>query len=180
MPLTFPRLASRRLDLPPLTIAALEALMAGDRQALEAATGARFSEPLAAPPLMADALPHFRDVLRTGPDAGSWGTYLMILRETREAVGSAGFTGAPDAEGAVTLGYSVYPGFHRQGFASEAAAALTGWALTQPGVRRVRATIPPGHVASQGVADNAGLQRSGLVEDDPDEGPVEVWERVRE
>ena len=32
MPL--PLIASRRLDLPPLTVAALEALIAGDRQAL--------------------------------------------------------------------------------------------------------------------------------------------------
>ena len=42
-------LSSRRLDLPPLSVAALDALIAGDRAALEAETGARFSEPLAAP-----------------------------------------------------------------------------------------------------------------------------------
>ena len=44
-------LSSRRLDLPPLTATALDALIAGDRAALEAETGARFPEPLAAPPL---------------------------------------------------------------------------------------------------------------------------------
>jgi [ribosomal protein S5]-alanine N-acetyltransferase len=177
MPL--PLLASRRLDLPPLTIAALEALIAGDRPALETVTGARFPEPLAAPPLMDDALPHFRDVLLASPDDGSWGPYLLVLREFGEAVGSAGFTGPPDDTGAVTLGYSVYPVFQRQGIASEAAEALASWALTQPGVRRVRATIPPEHVASQRVAARAGFLRTGRVEDDPDEGPVEVWERLR-
>jgi [ribosomal protein S5]-alanine N-acetyltransferase len=178
MPL--PLLASRRLDLPPLTIAALEALIAGDRPALETATGARFPEPLAAPPLMDDALPHFRDVLLTSPDTGSWGPYLLVLRESGEAVGSAGFTGPPDATGSVTLGYSVYPMFQRQGIASEAVKSLAGWALAQPGVRRVRATIPPEHVASQCVAARAGFRQTSLVEDDPDEGPVEVWERLQE
>lgn len=173
-------LASRRLDLPPLTIAALEAMIAGDRQVLETATGVRFPEPLGAPPLMDDALPYFRDVLLASPEAEPWGPYLLVLRESGEAVGSAGFTGPPDPMGTVTLGYSVYPVFQRQGIASEAAEALASWALEQLGVRQVRATIPPQHNASQHVAARAGFRRTSLVEDDPDEGPVEVWERLRE
>lgn len=180
MILTAPPLASRRLDLPLLTIAALEALIAGDRQALEAATGARFPEPLAAPPLMEDALPYFRDTLREDPGAAPWWARVLILRETGDAVGSAGFTGAPDAEGTVTMGYSVYPVYQRQGIASEAAEALLAWAIVQPGVRRVRATIPPEHVASQRVAAHAGLRRTGLIEIDSDEGPVEIWEHSQE
>jgi hypothetical protein len=47
-------------------------------------------------------------------------------------------------------------------------------------VRIVRATIPPDHVASQGVAAKAGLRRTGRIEHDPDEGPVEVWDVSRE
>ncbi len=175
-----PRIASRRLDLLPLTIAALEALIAGDRPALERVTSATFPEPLAAPPLMEDALPHFRDVLLASPQAASWGPYLLTLRATGEAVGSAGFAGPPDAVGTVTLGYSVYPAYQRQGIASEAAEALARWALAQPGVRRVRATIPRRHVASRRVATSAGFHQTHLVEDDPDEGPVDVWERSRE
>jgi len=129
---------------------------------------------------MADVLPHFHDVLLASPEARSWGPYLMVLRESGEAVGSAGFTGPPDAMGTVTIGYSVYPVFQRRGIASEAVEALASWALEQPGVRRVRATIPPQHDASQHVAARAGFRRTSLVENDPDEGPVEVWERLRE
>jgi [ribosomal protein S5]-alanine N-acetyltransferase len=172
-------LASARLDLPPLTVAALEALIAGDRAALETASGARFPEPLAAPPLMDDALPYFLESLRADPDAAPWWVRLLIVRETGEAAGMAGFSG-PNEEGAVTLGYSVYPAHQGQGIASEAATALVAWALAQPGVQRVRATIPLGHVASQRVASNAGLRRTDRVENDPDEGPVEVWERSAE
>lgn len=169
-------LASRRLDLPPLTVAALDALSAGDRAALEAATGATFPDPLTAPPLMADALPFFREQLVRDAGAARWWARLLILRETGAAVGSAGFTGGPDGEGTVTLGYSVYPLYQRQGLAAEAAEALAQWAMTQPGVRAVRATIPPGHIASERVAARAGLRRTGRVEHDSNEGPVEIWE----
>ena len=172
-------LASTRLDLPPLSLTALEALIAGDRAALEAATGARFPEPLAAPPLMADALPHFRDVLAADPAAAPWWARLLIVRETGEAAGMAGFAGR-ETDGAATLGYSVYPTHQGQDIASEAAAALVAWALAQPDVRMVRATIPPGHTASQRVAMKAGLRRTDRIENDPEEGPVEVWECSRE
>ena len=74
------------------------------------------------------------------------------------------------------MGYSIYPAFQGQGLASEAAEALTVWALAQPGVRRVRATIPPDNLASQRVAAHAGLHRTGRTEIDEDVGLVEVWE----
>jgi ribosomal-protein-alanine N-acetyltransferase len=169
-----------RFDFPPLSVAALEALIAGDRAALEAATGATFPEPLAAPPLMDDALTFFRDTPLAEPEAVDWWGRWIVIRETGEVVGSIGFMGRPDADSAVTMGYSVYPSYQRQGIASEAAKALVAWAVMQPEVRSVRATIKPGHVASQRVAAAAGLRRTDRVEDDPDEGKVEVWERARE
>lgn len=172
--------ASRRLGFVLLTVAALEAFIARDRATLEAVTGARFPEPLTAPGDMDDALPLMRDILRDRPATGHWGPFLVILSATGEAVGSAGFFVNDDAPETATLGYGVYPAFQRQGIASEAATALTAWALTQPGIARVQATIPPWHVASQKVAAGAGMQRTGRIETDPDEGPVEVWERVRE
>jgi RimJ/RimL family protein N-acetyltransferase len=170
--------SSRRLDFRPVTVAALEALIAGDREALQASVGATFPDPLAAPPLTEDALPYFRDVLRDDPAAAPWWGRWLVARASGSVVGLAGFGGGPDAAGTVTLGYSVYPAHQRQGFAAEAAAALTEWALAQPGVRRVRATIPPGHVASQRVAALAGLRRSDLIASD--EGPLEVWIRSQE
>jgi RimJ/RimL family protein N-acetyltransferase len=123
-------------------------------------------------------LPHFRDVLRADPGAAPWWARLLIVRETGAAAGAAGFTGPPDARGTVTLGYSVYPAQQRCGIASEAAAALVTWALAQPGVRRVQATIPSGHTASRRVAEKAGMRRVGAKE--TDDGLVDVWERARE
>ncbi len=172
--------ASRRLEFRPLTITAIEALIAGNREILESATAATFPAPLAAPPEMDDALPAMRDTLRDDPASACWGPFLIVLRETGEAAGSAGFVAQTARDGNRELGYSVYPSFQRQGIASEAAAALVAWALAQPGIRSVRATIPPWHVASQRVAANAGMHPTGRMETDPDEGPVEVWERSQE
>ena len=172
--------ATRRLEFRSLTIDAIEALIAGDREALETATDATFPELLAAPPEMDHALPAICDSLRDDPASGFWGPFLIVLGKTGEAVGSAGFFSQPSRDGHRELGYSVYASFQRQGIASEATTALVAWALAQSGVQGVRATIPPGHVASQRVAAIAGLHPTGRMETDPDEGPVEVWERSRE
>lgn len=159
---------------------ALVALIAGDRQELEALTGATFPEPLAAPPEMEHALPSMRDTLRDDPASGYWGPFLIVLQRTQQVVGSAGLFVQPSRGGQVELGYSVYPAFQGQGIASEAAAALVAWALTHPGTLSIKATIPPRHIASQRVAAKAGLCPTGRVETDLDEGPVEVWEMNRE
>jgi RimJ/RimL family protein N-acetyltransferase len=178
MPLLPP--PSPRLAFRPLTVEAIEALIAGDRAALEAETQATFPEPLAAPPGMDHALPAMRDGLRDDPESTFWGPFLIVAPETGEAVGSAGFVSQSSRAGQRELGYSVYPSFQGQGIASEAASALVAWALAQPETRSVQATIPPWHVASQRVAAHDGLRRTGRMETDPDERPVEVWERSRE
>ena len=73
------------------------------------------------------------------------------------------------------MGYSIYPAFEGQGYATEAARALAGWALDQPGVTCVRATIPPRHAPSLRVVEKLGMRQVGTVHDD-DVGEVLVFE----
>ena len=168
-------LATERLLLPPLGADAIQALIDGDGERLEALTGASFPRPPTAPPLMDDALPSFRDRLRDDPAIAPWWVRLIVRRDGGEAAGSAGFAGRPDLAGTVTLGYAVYPEFQGHGYATEAVRALAAWALCQPGVATVRATVPPWNAPSLGVVAKAGFRRAGTVVDD-DEGEVEVWE----
>jgi len=168
------RLFTMRLELVQLDIAAIEAWIARDAQRLEELTGARFPEPVDAPPLFDADLPRIRDSLIGGRLKGPW---LFVLRETREPVGAGGT--APMGDGTLFLGYSVWPRHQRRGYASEAALALCEHGLALPGVKRIRATIPVGHVASERVAGRAGLRRVGK-DFDPDAGEVGVFELARE
>src|SRR5918999_4098892 len=143
-----PDVATDRLDLPPLTPDALQALI--------------------------DADPFFRDRLRDHPEEAAWWARLLVRRDTGAAVGWAGFTGPPDETGTVTVGYAVYPACRGHGFATEAVRGLVLWALAQPGVARVRATIPPGDAPSRRVAERAGLRPVGTDHDD-EAGEVQVW-----
>ena len=167
------RLRTERLDLVQLDHACIAAWIARDAKKLLELTGARFPEPVDAPPLFDVDLPRIRDTLADGRTPGPW---LFVLRETGEPVGAGGTAAMGD--GTLFLGYSVWPRHQRRGYASEAAAALCEHGMSQPGVKRVRATIPLGHRASERVAERAGLARVGK-DFDPDVGPVGVFERVR-
>ncbi len=173
-----PVLRTARLEIAPLSAAALDALVAGDRERLTACTGAHFPVPDTPPPLLAGALPSVRDRVRTAPDDAPWWTWLAVERGSRAAVGVIGFGGPPGPDGVVTVGYSIYPLYQGRGFATEALSALSAWAIEEPRVRAVRATIPPGHMASRRTAERAGLRHVG-VNVDAEVGDVMVYELRR-
>jgi RimJ/RimL family protein N-acetyltransferase len=169
--------------LVPLTAAALDALIDKDRAQLETLTGARFPEPLLAPPLMEDALPSLRDVVlaiegeAAGEGALGWGPWLASTRATSEAIGCVAL-GRPDDRGRVVLGYAIYPHFEGRGYATEATRALITWSLEQVGVAVVWATIPPWHTPSLRVAHKVGMRQVGTAHDE-EVGEVLVFEAHR-
>jgi RimJ/RimL family protein N-acetyltransferase len=167
------RLRTDRLELIQLDAAAVDAWIGRDARKLEKLTGARFPEPVDAPPLFDTDLPRIRQILEDGQASGPW---LFVLRDSGEPVGAGGTS--PLGDGTLFLGYSVWPRHQRRGYASEAVSALCAHGLAQPGVTRIRATIPAGHVASERVAERAGLHRVGK-DFDPDAGEVGVFELPR-
>jgi RimJ/RimL family protein N-acetyltransferase len=159
-----------RLELIPFTADAIDLLLAGNRNRLRETTGLEFPEPLRPPPLMEDLLPHVRDQLRAEPATLGWWTWLAAERDSRRVTGALGFGGPPDPEGAVMIGYSTYPGAERKGYASEATRALVDWALAQPDVTRVCASIPPDNWPARRVAEKVGMAIVGTVwEEDIDD-----------
>ena len=154
---------TRRLRLLPFAAEAIDALLAGDAERADRLTGARFPRPLGPPPLMEKVLPMVRDQLRNSPETAGWWTWLAIDRATGAITGALGFGGPPDEEGAVMIGYATYPGAELQGLATEATEGLIQWALAQPGVTRVCASIPQGNRPAQRVAQKVGMQVAGRV-----------------
>jgi RimJ/RimL family protein N-acetyltransferase len=168
---------TERLRMVPMDARALRAWAEGDRVALGEATGARFREPLDAPPLFGDDVTYFSEKVAAAPAQLGWWVWLACRRSDGQAVGVCGLGGPPDADGSVSLGYSVYPWLEGRGYATEAAGALVAWAVAQPGVRCVRALVPTGHAASLGVARKIGMAEVGR-DVDPEVGEVAVFERT--
>lgn len=168
-----PVVRTPRLNLAPLSADALDALLAGDAVRLTDLTGAHFRDP-APPPYMADALPVVRDRLLARPDEAPWWNWLIVDRESGEAVGSVAFGGPVTPEGAVLVGYAMYAGYEGRGYATEAVRALVGWAFGQPGVREVRALAPVWNTPALRVAENVGM-RPVAAEEDDDVGEVLLY-----
>ena len=77
------------------------------------------------------------------------------------------------------IGYATYPGAAQHGFATEATEALVEWALRQPDVQRVCASIPPDNAGARRVAEKVGMRIAGTVwEEEIDE--VLLYEVKRE
>lgn len=110
---------------------------------------------------LADLLPAYAAELRADPTLEGWGPWLMVAREEQTLVGDLGFTGRPDAEGGVEIGYSVLPAWRRRGYATEAVRELLRWVSAQSGVTHVVAGCEPTNAGSVRVLENVGMRLVG-------------------
>jgi RimJ/RimL family protein N-acetyltransferase len=168
------RVSTERLELSPLLLGEVEALIAGDGARLKDLTGALFPQPATPPPYMADPLPTVRDRLRARPDEAPWWNWLVVERETRRAVGSVSFGGPPNEAGEVLIGYAMYEQFEGHGYATEVVRAMVAWAFRQAGVKQVRTLAPVWNTPALRVAENVGMRPVASDEDD-DVGEVLVY-----
>ena len=90
-----------------------------------------------------------------------YGFHFVVRREDARVIGEIGFVGPP-RDGAVMIGYAIVPTARRQGYATEAIAAVTEWSLGQYEVETVRAQTLPDNEASI-----RALLRAGFEEDEP-------------
>lgn len=121
------------------------------------------------PETIRDATPWFLSQLTADAGLAGWLCWYGIVRggatQPDALAASGGFLGPP-TDGAVEIGYSVLPGWQRQGLATEMAAAMTAWALRQPGVERVRAEADAANTPSVRL-----LRRLGFTELGPGSEP---------
>ncbi|HEY0484727.1 MAG TPA: GNAT family protein [Mycobacteriales bacterium] len=139
-------LRTDRLVLAPVSAEAARDVVAG-RSALPVAPG------WPAP----DVVETLRAALDHGGDLG----WLVVLDGV--VVGDCGTYG--EAGGDTEIRYAIAPAYRRRGLASEVVAALTGWALAEPGVHRVVAR----RVRGDNVASRRTLERCGFTLDEVDD-----------
>lgn len=169
---------TERLRLDALDRDALQAWVEGDARALRELTGARFADPPDPPPLFGEDLPGFCARMAETPGELGWWVWLITRSDDAAVVGVCGLGGRPDGDGAVVIGYSVYPEMEGRGYATEAARAVAEWALAASGVTRVRATVPTGNEASMAVARKLGMSVVGS-DVHPGVGELAVFEMAR-
>lgn len=153
---------TERLELVPMTLPMVEAVMRGDRHAAEAAAQAKFPAAWPGAALVERAFTATLSAIIADPERRLWGDRLMISRAgPRQVVGSVIFHGQPGDDGIAEVGYGVEESSQGLGLATEATRACLAWAFAQPGVRLIRATTLPWHSASLRVIAKLGMRQAG-------------------
>jgi ribosomal-protein-alanine N-acetyltransferase len=87
------------------------------------------------------------------------GLWLVVDRNTRDPIGQVGLCRQQvDGMDEPEIGYLIHEPYWRQGYASEAAAAVRDYAFRELGKQRVISLIRPVNVPSQRVALRIGLK----------------------
>ena len=113
--------------------------------------------------------------VKVDPTLNKWFVRFIVLKESREIIGSTSFHGAPDSEGMIEIGLGIEPAFQGQGFAKEALLSMWRWAVTFPEVRTLRYTVSPDNLPSIAVIKYFGFDFKGQQMDDID-GPEDIYE----
>jgi [ribosomal protein S5]-alanine N-acetyltransferase len=151
-------------------------ILVGPRLTLTALDAERV-EAMGASPLLDGMHDFFAARLREDPDAIGYWVWLATLSDGTE-VAAGGFGGRPGRTDRLTVGYHVAEAHRCAGYATELLNLLTAWALEQPGVKLVRATIKPDNAPSLRVAEKAGFDHVGRTRTDED-GELLVYVRDR-
>jgi|HubBroStandDraft_6_1064221.scaffolds.fasta_scaffold301072_1 ribosomal-protein-alanine N-acetyltransferase len=181
-------LRTKRLDLVPMTLEMVQAVMLGRKDDSELFAGARMPERWPNHELIERAFPISLEEMRADPAARLWGARVMITGGERDAgapadarferrvVGSVVFRhGFPD-DGVAEIAYGVEEASQRQGYATEAVTACVAWALAQEGVHAVRAATFEWHHPSVRVLTASGMTHVGAREHET-MGEMAVFER---
>lgn len=174
-------LRTKRLELVPMTVALVEAVMLGRRDEAELLVGARMPARWPNRELIERAFTVSLEAITGNPEARLWGDRVMIVPGTdgeRRVVGSVVFHGLPEAGGVAEIAYGVEASSQGLGYATEAVEASLSWALSHAGVQAVQAATFAWHRPSLRVIEKCGLVHVG-ARDHETMGELLVYERRR-
>ena len=172
------KLKTKNLDLVPHSPLHMLALIYGTEQykqafGIPAAEGLR--DFFFSPDMSADYVVSLRAATTT--DVWTHG-FAIVHAVDRFVIGAASFKGTPDADNRVEIAYGVVPNYCGQGYATEAAQALTDFAFADERVQIVLAHTSPESNASTKVLAKCGYKFVGEVVD-PVDGLIWRWEKCR-
>ena len=159
--------SSERLDLVPMSLELMEALLRGDLVSARGMVGYRI--PSDWPQVLESVLRYRVHIAQAQPESLPLLLRAMVLRADPEVVvGRLGFHGPADNDGMLEIGYEVFPAYRRRGYAREAVVAMFRWAQQDPGVRRFRASVSPQNLPSRNLVTALGFVEVGSQWDEED------------
>lgn len=166
---SIPTIRTARLELVPMSVPFMRALLARDLATAGDELGA------IVPANLRDGLEDFLRyrLAQLAVDASirQWLGRAMVLTEpdgTRRVIGTIGFHGPPDERERLEIGYSVQATYRRQGFAREAVRAMFDWAASEQGIHRFIASVSPANAASLALVRSLGFVQTGEQMDEVD------------
>ena len=167
-------LETERLRLIPVSLETLELLDAQQYARAGAALGVTIPDGWPHEPEAIDGIPWHLGALRADPSAFVWRVRLIVFRAENCVIGSINMKGPPDVDGMVEIGWGVRAAYRMRGIATEATRCVLAWAIEQPQVQGVIATIPAENQGSKRVA-----ARVGMVPTEEIRRGLPVWELHR-
>jgi RimJ/RimL family protein N-acetyltransferase len=156
---------TERLELVPITVELVHAVLANDRAACESLVDARFPDDWPGRVFVERAFTIDLEAVLAKPEVRLWGDRVLVTRHgPRSVVGSVIFHGKPLETGRASLAYGVERASQGRGYATESVRACVAWALEQGEVKAVEATTTPWHRASIRVLLKAGMRQIDTVD----------------
>lgn len=85
--------------------------------------------------------------------------WLIVKKDGMTIIGDAGFTGSPDAEGKIEIGYGIIYSERNKSYGYESVKALIDWAKAQDIVKKICATgVLVDNFASISVLNKVGMK----------------------
>ncbi len=113
--------------------------------------------------------------VKQDPSLNRWFVRWIVLRSSREIVGSTSFHGAPDSGGMIEIGLGIQESFRNQGFAKETVLGMWRWVTSDPSVKTLRYTVAVNNAPSIQVIESFGFHYKGEQIDEED-GPESIYE----
>ena len=117
--------------------------------------------------------------VKADSSCNKWFVRFIVLRESKEIIGSTSFHGVPDENGMMEIGLGIEEAFRNQGYAKEALLGMWRWVSDQPIVKTLRYTVSPDNLPSIAVINYFGFEYKGQQMDEI-EGPENIYEMSTE
>lgn len=113
--------------------------------------------------------------VKADPAVNIWFIRWIVLRETKEIVGSISFHAPPDDSGMIEIGFGISQACRNKGYGTEALLGMWTWVVAQAGVEILRYTVSASNLPSMAIISKFGFTHIGQQLDEED-GPEEIFE----